>query len=204
MGYRNNWNIQISGAILLSCALMLLVLPIQWVAAVLIAAFWHELCHILAVRLCGGRIYHVNIGDGGTIMESRAMTPGREVICVLAGPLGSLLLLTFVTWFPRTALCGCFQGLYNLIPVYPLDGGRALQTVVFAFLPQERAESLCTGIAYAVTALIIELAIAGTFVMDLGAFPLLLAGFLLFRMKREKLLANFRNRGYNRPTMVKR
>ena len=204
MRHLNRWSIQISGAMMLSGALMLLVLPLQWVAAVFAAASWHELCHIFAVRLCGGSIHSMNVGDSGTIMECRLMTPGREVICVLAGPFGSLLLLTVVTWLPRTALCGCFHGLYNLIPIYPLDGGRALRTASFTLLPRQRAETLCTVIAYVVTVLFVILALVGTFVLNLGAFPLLLVTVLLFRMKREKLLANCRNRGYNRPTIVKR
>jgi len=204
MGYRNRWNIQISGTMLLSGALMLLVLPLQWVMAVLIAAFWHELCHILAVKLCGGSIRSMEVGDSGAVMECREMTPGREVICVLSGPFGSMLLLCLVKWFPRIAICGCFHGLYNLIPVYPLDGGRALQAAAFALLQRDQAESLCMVVRYAVTILFISFALIGTFVLNLGAFPLMLVAILLFRMKREKLLANCRNRGYNRPTIVKR
>ena len=200
----NRWNFQISSQMLLIAALMFLVLPPQWVFAAIVAAVWHELCHVFAVKLCKGRIQTIVVGADGAVIECMLMKPGREAVCILAGPLGRILLLSLANWLPRLALCGCFHGLYNFIPVYPLDGGRALRTLAFALLPPERAEWICTIIGSAVMILIVGVAFAGTFFMDLGALPVLLAGTLLFRMKREKLLANFRDRGYNRPTIVKR
>ena len=189
---------------LLSAALMLLILPLQWILAAGAAALWHELCHIIAVRLCGGTFHRVNIGDGGIVMECKPMSLEKEVLCFLAGPLGSLLLLTLATCFPKIALCGFVHGLYNLIPVYPLDGGRALQAAAFVFLPRERAETFCVGTAYVAVIAVVCLAAVGVFVWKLGVLPVLLAAILLFRINREKLLANFRDRGYNRPTIVKR
>ena len=200
----NKWSLQISGTMMLSGALMLLVLPLQWVAAVLAAALWHELCHIFAVRLCGGSVHSMNVGDSGTVLECRAMTAGKELICVLAGPLGSILLLCLVTWFPRLALCGCFHGLYNLIPVYPLDGGRALRTASYAIFRQKGADTICLVVERTAFVLLCCIALYGAFELKMGTAPLLLAAILLFRMKREKLLANCRNRGYNRSTIVKR
>lgn len=199
MRHWNKWNVQISGAALLSIALMLLVLPLQWVAAALAAACWHELCHIVAVRLFGGKIGSISVGDSGAVMECGAMKPGREVVCILAGPFGSLLLLLLAKWLPRTALCGLFHGLYNLIPLFPLDGGRALRAAAFALLPYQRAEALCLFAGYAAVLLTFCLTAYGSFALKLGMYPLLVSGVLLFRLKREKLLANCRVRGYNRP-----
>ena len=189
---------------LLGLALMLLVLPLRWVIAVFVAAIWHELCHFLAVLLCGGAFQRVRVGVEGAVVECAPMGLCREVLSILAGPLGSLLLVCFAAWFPQVALCGFVHGLYNLIPVYPLDGGRVLRTAAFVLLPVERAENVCAIVVHSVKALAVALAVIGTFVLDLGFLPLLTAGFLLFRMKREKLLANFRDRGYNRATIVTR
>ena len=137
-------------------------------------------------------------------MECALMNPGRETACILAGPCGSLLLMCFAVWFPRTAVCGFIHGLYNLIPVYPLDGGRALRTVTFGLLSPEWAECICAIAAHTVKMLAVVFALVGTFALDLGLIPVMIAGVLLFHMKREKLLANFQDRGYNRATIVKR
>lgn len=204
MQHRNRLDIRVGGPTLLTAALMLLVLPLQWLAAALTAALWHECCHYIAVKLCGGVIRCVRIGAGEAVMECKPMRPGRELLCSLAGPMGSLLLVPFVHWIPGIAVCGCFHALYNLLPVYPLDGGRALYTAVFSLLPGDRAERLCSGIEGAAVILVITASVVSAFVLKLGIFPMLLTAILLFRVKREKLLANCRNKRYNSPTNVKR
>ena len=111
-------------------AFMLLLLPIKWIFAALVAAAFHEGCHILAVWLCGGNIATLSIGDRGAVLQAGSLSAGKSIICSLAGPLGSLFLLLFLRFIPRIALCALVQGIYNLLPIYPLDGGRVLQTLM--------------------------------------------------------------------------
>lgn len=124
--------ISISPSACAMAALTILLLPLRWIFAAFFAAAFHEICHILAVYLCGGRIQQLTIGDRGAVMYAKHMPIRKSILCVLAGPLGSLLLVLLLRWMPRVAICGLFHGIYNLLPIYPLDGGRAIRCICSA------------------------------------------------------------------------
>ena len=110
--------------------LLLFLIPLKWLFAWLVAAIFHEICHWLAVKLCGGVIHKITVGVGGARMECGPMTNMKKLISVLSGPLGGLVLLLFARWIPRIALCSWFLSMYNLLPLLPLDGGRALEVLL--------------------------------------------------------------------------
>ena len=114
-------------------ALMLLTLPLAWLASAFLAAVFHELCHIIAIMLTGGKIQGIHMGMGGIVIETGILSNGQELICALAGPAGSLFLLFFVRWIPRIGVCALVQALFNLMPVYPMDGGRVLRCCLLMF-----------------------------------------------------------------------
>ena len=120
------------GFLLLGAALALLdgegVLP--WA---LLAAAVHELGHYTAVRLQGGAVkgLHLTISGGEmTLDRRRPLTYAGELAAILAGPGVSLVLawaalrLGEEGWL-LAGLSLCLGG-FNLLPVWPLDGGRAL------------------------------------------------------------------------------
>lgn len=110
--------------------LLLFFVPIEWLLAWMFAAGFHELSHWLAVRLCDGEIYSITIGLGGAKMECGPITKKKRLFAVLFGPLGGLFLVLFSRWIPRIALCSWFLSMYNLLPLLPLDGGRALNILL--------------------------------------------------------------------------
>ena len=117
-------------------AFLILTLPIEFLASALVAAIFHEICHALAAQLLGGRSLGMTRGGGGMVMEVAGLDTKGECLCALAGPVGSLLLA--VLPFPTLALCGLCQGLFNLIPIMPLDGGRILGCILEMTIPQHR------------------------------------------------------------------
>ena len=103
-------------------------------AAVLGAAAIHEGGHWLALRLLGAKILGLRIGVLGAVLEtdSRGLSYGGELIAVLAGPGANLAAALVLTALDREMLAGAHLvlGAFNLLPVRPLDGGRALYLAV--------------------------------------------------------------------------
>lgn len=111
-------------------ALCLLCLPLRWVMGILLASAVHELFHLASLRVLHVKIHGVRIGAGGVVIRTEPMAGMTEAICALAGPLGSFSMVLIAEYFPEAALIGLCQGTYNLLPIYPLDGGRVLRNLV--------------------------------------------------------------------------
>jgi len=157
-------------------ALCLLLLPFPWLIGVLTAATLHEVFHCLAVWLCGGQVLGLTLGAGGAKIETAPMPPWKVLLCALAGPLGSFCLLPLSQYFPEAAVCGMIQGVYNLIPIFPLDGGRALRVL----LPIP----VCIGVEAFVLTLLTGLSLALAFSQrDFGLILLLSLWFPVIQRK---------------------
>lgn len=161
-------------------ALLILTLPLDWLMAAFFAAAFHELCHIAAIRALSGRIGDIRVGIGGAVIETELPDKRAELISAIAGPLGSLFLLVFCHIFPKLSICACVQGLFNLLPVYPMDGGRILRCGL-AFICPGAAERIGNGIEIMAYFFITILAAAGTFVFSMGFFPLFTAMLLMIK-----------------------
>lgn len=119
-------HIDITPAAFLGAAAAILLLPLPLLLMAVLAAAFHELCHYMALKICRIRVIDVTIGFLGTSISTAPLTACQEIICAAAGPIGSLSLLCLIHVAPILSLIGLFQGLFNLLPVYPLDGGRIL------------------------------------------------------------------------------
>ena len=101
-------------------------------------ALLHELGHLAALALCGGRPSRVCLTAAGMRIErppGLALGFRQEILIAFAGPAVSLLLAGVCAGlhlaFPARvsaspALMNLGFGLFNLLPVRELDGGRAL------------------------------------------------------------------------------
>lgn len=120
-------------------AVLILLLPLKWLISAALAAAVHETFHIAAILCFGGRIRNVRIGAGGAVIEASDISGYQELISALAGPLGSFLLALMIRKFPVLGFCALAQGCYNLIPVYPMDGGRAVRCLLEILCPRKAA-----------------------------------------------------------------
>ena len=94
------------------------------------------------------------------------------MLATLAGPAGSFSLLLLCQSFPKVAICAGVQGLFNLLPLFPLDGGRMLQTGLQILCP-EKAEKLTLWIQRITLSAITAAALWASMALHLGIGPLI-------------------------------
>lgn len=171
-------------------AAFLLLLPLKLVVAWSLAVIVHETSHYIALRLFDVGVLYISLGATGISMQIGEISGKRELICALSGPLGSLSLLMLGRWLPCTAICGFVQCLFNLLPIYPLDGGRALRCLFVKLFGNHVGESISKWISCMCSALIILSIFVLEYKVNLGGISIMLLGFTLIKFK----LANKANK----------
>ncbi|MBY0228286.1 MAG: site-2 protease family protein [Gemmataceae bacterium] len=145
----------------------------------------HELGHALAARAFGIRTRDITLYPIGGVarLESTGDRPVEEACIAFAGPAVNLVLLLLLapvvlalamldllaTWGGQyvlaVAACNGILMLFNLIPAFPMDGGRVLRAVLASFLPRLRATAIA---AYIGMALASGLALLGILFGNIG------------------------------------
>lgn len=108
----------------------------------------HELAHSLMARYFGIPVRSITLFVLGAVAQTTRETrrPGQEFLMAIAGPVVSILLsgLFMVLWFltgrgttPLSLLCEWLWlanfavGLFNMVPAFPMDGGRVLRSLLW-------------------------------------------------------------------------
>jgi Zn-dependent protease len=185
-----------AGAPVLLAALLLIGGDVIPLAAA--AALAHELGHLAAVRLYGGAVRLVRLGITGLSIEyGGVMGYGAEAVIALAGPLVSLALAVAASCSGRawgvpfmTELAGMSMALclFNLLPIYPLDGGRAAMAGTARLLGPVAAERVCSVCSVALTAGLVALGVRAVVVSR--NVTLLLAAVWLAATRAARSAAN--------------
>lgn len=178
--------VRLKASVYVYLAGMVLLLPVKWLFAGIFSAALHEAFHIAAIRLTRRKVLGITVSASGTEICTAALLPREELLCALAGPASCVIGLLLARWFPRLAVCSVLHSLYNLLPVYPLDGGRALLCAAEIALPQPFGDVLCRYIEAVCLIGIGAAAVYGCVILRLGIFPILLAAFLIARAQGGK------------------
>ena len=183
---RHKIDIFISREVFLGIPLPLLVIPSRFLFAFMIAATVHEVFHIAAITLLKIPIRSVHIGMRGMIIETPSMYPKQELLCAAAGPLGGMLLLLFLREIPLIAMVGMIQSLYNLLPIYPTDGGRILRCITSMILSEKAADTLIYIIEILTQSAILGCCIFASIWLHLGILPIAFGASILLRWLNRK------------------
>ena len=95
------------------------VLPILYAMGV------HELAHVVMMLACGGRVRRLTLRFADLRIDAAGLGYRQELLAALAGPLVNLVCgALFCMRSPAFAAYSLMLGNYNLLPVWPLDGGQ--------------------------------------------------------------------------------
>lgn len=169
---RNLVSVSIHPHFYIIVALSLFVVPIPLVFGWIVAAAIHEMCHLLMLLLLRVKVLSVKIGATGALIKTEPMSPVQELFVALAGPVGGLLLLIFLRTIPYIALSAVVQSIYNLLPVYPLDGGRAVKSTAICLAGEDFAQKISNTISVAVMILITICGGLASYRYRLGILPI--------------------------------
>lgn len=146
----------------------------------------HELAHAAVLLLLGGRIESVRLSFAQVELRTGLLSNRTELWSTAAGPGINLLCgWLFRRWMPAFAAVSLLLALFNLLPVWPLDGGRLLRTLL-------RMRWGAAGVDASQTlGLLFGLGLLGGAVFaarrwDAGVWPAVTAGALLVRLLRSR------------------
>jgi Zn-dependent protease len=172
----------------------------------------HEFGHALMARRFGIETEDITLYPIGGVARLRRLprAPGAELLIALAGPavnfaiVGTLILLGSLgfgqllsdqeLWFVgQLTFVNLMLGLFNLIPAFPMDGGRVLRALLSGVLGRAQATSIAAGVGR-ILAVMFGLSVLVTH----NPFHIALAAFIFFaaRAEERQVLHEERRRRY--------
>ena len=149
-----NIKFKVSVPFILLVAIMFILDSVNVFIPTLFAVMVHEFSHIAAIFLCGASIDIIDIRAFGirvNVPELSCMSYKNEIIIAAAGPLAGIITASLAfaaAVMSDTSVFDYFIGVnvvitaINLIPVYPLDGGRIILGVMLQYLPMRVAYTI--------------------------------------------------------------
>jgi Zn-dependent protease len=186
----------------------------------------HEFGHSLACRQVGGNAERIVLWPlGGVAYVDPPQRPGATLWSIAAGPLVNVALLPLLAglWFSGRALgvgatfpdaMACLRAVayvnaamlvFNLLPVYPLDGGQILRSLLWFPLGRARSLTVATSLGFlGVAGLLVLAALAGSPWLGILAVFVALNCWRGFQHSRalSRLAALPRRQGYWCPSCV--
>ncbi len=168
----------------------------------IIVVFLHELAHCCACTYYNIGISEIKIFIFGGMVKFRKYieeNPKQEIIIALAGPISNLILI-IITFLIIDKLdikdnhtiqlfltSNMVIGLFNLIPILPLDGGRVIRGIMGCYLGIKRATHIIIKSGYFICMLLFAVGIYTALVYNIKYILIsILSIYIFFANKGEK------------------
>lgn len=172
----------------------------------------HEFCHAIVGNIVGIPINKIVFWALGlaAITRKQARNDAQEFKMAVAGPVGSLAIAAFLTaalkilQLPPDSFsaqlilivrnANIAVAVFNLLPIFPMDGGRILRSIVWGLAKDKiRATKFAVGAAYAVAALMFVYGVWNGLLMlcVFAVFLFYAAPGELVALEQEKKLSKF-------------
>lgn len=156
--------------------------PAQTFFLFLLAATLHESGHLLALRCMHAQIHKISLQLSGAVICTQSLPYSREFLAAAAGPaVNALCTGVFLHHNPRFALINLLLLFYNLLPFYPMDGGRMLRAMLRLLLAQRAADIVEHLVAAVGFLSLAAFSCYLTVVWHAGLWPMLFCALLLLR-----------------------
>jgi len=146
------------------------------------AVIVHELGHAMALWALDVPILGLHLCFGGAVIKTGTTDYRRECICALAGPFANLLMILLWRQFPDFCAVGIILALVNLVPIFPLDGGRALRAFLLLHWDERNANRCLKIVQWVVTVALSIFGFCVSFLWQAGIWPLIMTLLLMGRI----------------------
>ena len=174
-------------------------------AVILILAFVHELGHLLAGIILGMKpaklelkpygisiSFKINPNDYNKKIAKENLLELKKAIVACAGPVTNLIII-IITLNLRlnifTSLLIIYSNIlliiFNLIPMYPLDGGRIVKSLIYLFLGKKKAEKYTNNISFIFLIIVTFMGSVATFYFENMAIFLIIICLWLIYIKED-------------------
>lgn len=152
------------------------------------ALLLHEAGHALAARACGARLTRVELTPFGGVADydGAGLSPAREALTALGGPLASLTGLALGMRAPAFAAMNAALLAVNLLPALPLDGGRALRAALYPRIGRARSTRVLASAGEAAGVALTGLGVYAAAKGHLNPSLFLCGAYLFYQALREK------------------
>ena len=149
----------------------------------MIAIVLHELFHCLVAWMCNVRIEQICLRVCGAVIQTGQMNYLQEILIAAAGPAASIASgIVFLHNNPVFFSISMILAIMNLLPIYPMDGGRILRAFLLLRIRAAAVSLVMRVSVYIVCSLLMITACWLTVVCQAGIWPIFAALVLLIRV----------------------